>query len=338
MSYYILTIGTLFAINVILVLGLNVQFGYAGVLNFGYIAFVAIGSYVTSATSLGGGSSQYYVQQYILGWNLPWPLPVILGGLASAAMGLLVAFIAIRRLRSDYLAISTIAMSLVLWTVIGNETWLFNGWQGVAGVPRPFASQLQNAPQVASDAIFFGICVAVAVLVFIACRQLYHTPLGRSWRAVREDDVAAESSGHPSFQRKLSAFVVGCFIAGIGGGLLAEYATAFSTSAWLPLETFFIWAAMIVGGPGNYLGAVLGAAIVLVGLNEGTRYLPSVVDPATVQALRGVAIGVLMLLVLKFRPEGLIPERRIHLYKREKGARLLEQRGSGSSGKEASTP
>jgi len=202
-------------------------------------------------TSLGHGST-YYVQQYILQWSLPWPLPLLLGGCAAGILGLLMAFLAMRRLRSDYLAISTIALSLVLWTVIGNQSALFNGWQGLDGIPRPVPAFIENAPGVGADVFFFVLTAAIAVLVFFISWRLYRSPQGRAWRAVREDEVAAESCGHPSFTAKLGAFLLGCVIAGIGGGLLAEYAGAYSTNAWLPLETFVVWAALIVGGPGNY--------------------------------------------------------------------------------------
>jgi len=314
MLYYAIIILTLIALNAILVMGLNIQFGYAGVLNFGYVTFVAVGAYVTAVSTLGKGNSNF-VQQYILHWSLPWPLPLILAGLVSAALGALMAVVALRRLRSDYLAIATISMSQVIWTVIGNDTPLFNGWQGLAGVPQPFAIPLQNASQVTTSIVFLIISVVMAVLVYIGSRLLYRSPLGRLMRSVREDDVVTETFGHSAFKIKFIAFVIGCFVAGVGGGLLVEYQSAYSTNAWLPIETFIIWAALIIGGTGNNLGAIVGSAVVLVGINEATRFLPSFIDPSILQPIRGILIGALMLVVLKFMPAGLISERRIKLYK-----------------------
>lgn len=313
MGYYILTLAIVLAINAIIVSGLNVQYGFAGVLNFGYIAFVAIGAYVAAVTSLGNGNPNF-VQSYILHWNLPWPLPVIMGGLAAALLGCIMAFIALRSLRSDYLAIATIALSQVLWTVIGNATPLFNGWQGVAGVPRPFSGLTKNASAFNTDLFFLIIVLVIGALIYLANRMLYRSPLGRVMRGVREDEAVVETFGRQAFKIKFIAFTFGCFIAGIGGALLVEYQSAYGTQAWLPLETFVIWAAMIVGGTGNNGGAVIGAAVVMVGINEMTRFLPSSISPEILEPLRGVLIGVIMLLVLKFMPSGVLSERRIRLY------------------------
>jgi ABC-type branched-subunit amino acid transport system permease subunit len=315
MLFYSIELATLIAINVIFVLALNVQFGYVGVLNVGFIAFVAIGAYITAVTSLGNANNGF-TQLYILHWNLAWPLPVLLGGLAAAAVGLLMATVTLRNLRADYLAIATLSLAQVLYTIIANNDSLFNGAQGLAGVPRPFDSQLVDAPQEVYGLVFLVIAVIFAVIVFLACRQLQRSPLGRFMRAVREDEVVAESFGRRPVIARLVALGIGCFFAGIGGGLLIEYQTAFGSQAWFPLETFIIFAAVIVGGTGNNLGAVAGAAIVLVGINESTRFLPSSIPADVVGPGRGVLIGVLLILFLRFRPQGILPETRVRLYGR----------------------
>jgi ABC-type branched-subunit amino acid transport system permease subunit len=326
MEYYVVSIALYLVINVVLVLGMEVQFGFAGVLNFGYIAFVAIGAYVTAVTSMG--TQQGVQQEYILHWSLPWPLPLLLAGLVSAVLGLVMAFLAMRRLRSDYLAISTIALSQVLWTVIGNDTALFNGWQGLINVPRPW--QMDDAP-------FLLVATIIGLLIFFVCRQLYRSPLGRVWRTVRQDEMVAESFGRDAFRARVISLLVGCFIAGVGGGLLVEYGTSFSTGAWMPVETFFILAAVIVGGNGNYLGAILGAAVVLVLIGEGSAYIPQTIDPMIVESLRGVLTGLLLILVLKFKPAGLWPESSLRLY-REPSPSLItapKDRGADSKDQEA---
>ncbi|MBJ7610021.1 MAG: branched-chain amino acid ABC transporter permease [Candidatus Dormibacteraeota bacterium] len=315
MLFYLIEIVTLIAINVIFALGLNIQFGYVGVLNVGYIAFVAIGAYITAVTSLGN-TENGFTQLYILHWNVPWPLPVLFGGLAAAAVGLLLATVTLRNLRADYLAIATLSLAQVLYTIVANNDSLFNGAQGLAGVPRPFDAQLADASQEVYGLVFLIIAVIFAAILFLATRQLQRSPLGRFMRAVREDEVVAESFGRRPLVARLAALGIGCFFAGIGGGLLIEYQTAFGSQAWFPLETFIIFAAVIVGGTGNNLGAVVGAAIVLVGINESTRFLPASIPSELVGPGRGVLIGVLLILFLRFRPQGLLPETRVRLYGR----------------------
>lgn len=317
MLFYLIEIATLIAINVIFALGLNIQFGYVGVLNVGYIAFVAIGAYITAVTSLGNTDSGF-TQTFILHWNLPWPLPLLVGGIAAAAVGLLLATVTLRNLRADYLAIATLSLAQVLYTIVANNDGLFNGAQGLAGVPRPFDDQLATANQDVYGLVFLVIAVIFAGLLFLACRQLQRSPLGRFMRAVREDEVVTESFGRRPVVARLVALGIGCFFAGIGGGLLVEYQSAFGSQAWFPLETFIIFAAVIVGGTGNNLGAVVGAAVVLVGINESTRFLPSSLPPELIGPGRGVLIGVLLILFLRFRPQGLLPETRVRLYGRSR--------------------
>lgn len=313
MEYYVLLVVTSLAINAIFALGLNLQFGFAGVLNFGYIVFVAMGAYVTAVTTLGGGASGF-VQTYIIKWSLPWPVPLLLGGLAAGALALVMAFVALRDLRSDYQAIAMIALAQVLWIAIGNQPEIFNGYQGLAGIPRPFAAQLFSATPLVNDLVFLLITVVFLAATFYVCRRVYRSPLGRVMRAVREDDVVPESFGRGSLKIRLTAFVLGSFIAGVGGGLLVEHDSAFGSNGWVPIETFIIFAAVIIGGMGNNLGAIAGAAVVMVGLNEATRFLPSAIPASVVEPMRGILIGVLMLLVLRFRPQGLFPENRFRLY------------------------
>ena len=319
MQYYLLLILTSLAINSILALALNLQFGFTGVLNFGYIVFVAVGAYITSVTTLGQGAPGF-VQTYFVHFSLPWPLPLLAGGLVAAALAGVFALIALRDLRSDYQAIAMIALAQVLWTIIGNQQGIFNGYQGLAGIPRPFSGVLANASPTTNDVVFLLICVAFATATFYLCRRVYRSPLGRVMRAVRDDEVVPESFARSSLRVRLVAFVLGSFLAAVGGGLLVEHDSAFGSNGWVPIETFIIFAALIIGGMGSNVGAVVGAAFVLVGLNEATRFLPSSIPAEVIQPVRGILIGVLMILMLRFRPEGLVPERRWRLYRKRAAA------------------
>lgn len=287
----------------ILVLGLNLQFGLTGILNFTYITFVAIGAYVSGVLTLGTPTQQ---QTYILGAHVPFPLNVLAGGIAAGIVGLAISFTALGRLRSDYLAIVTVAAGQIVYTVIGNAAGIFNGWNGIFGIPVPGPAGLSATNQ---QLFFGGVTFVILVITFLLMQRLQASPLGRTLRSIREDETVTAAFGRNTYLLKMLAFFVGSFIAGVGGGLLGEYATAYNPSAFLPGETFILWAALLIGGVGNNWGAVLGALIVPVGFTEVTRFLPSSIDSSLVQSLRGVAIGLLIILVTYFLPHGILRER-----------------------------
>lgn len=310
--FYLLTLATFAAIYGTLVLGLNIQWGYAGILNFMYIAFVAVGGYVTSLLTMSP-TFPGMGETYILGLNWPFIPAFLVGGLAAALFAFIVGLLSLNRLRSDYFAIVTISIALVLWTIAGNDTPLVNGWDGISGIPQPFADAL-NLDINTYGFVFLGLCIVVLVLVYIFCERLYRSPFGRALRSVREDEMVSEGLGKHVFGLRLKAFVIGAFIAGIGGALLVTYVDAFNPSAWTSGETFFIWAALLLGGSANNRGAMLGALLVPVLFAEATRFLPTFnATPQLVDAIRYIAIGVLILITIRFRPQGIISERKFHV-------------------------
>lgn len=307
--YYLFTLAFFFFAYCILGWGLNLQFGEGGILNFAYIGFVAIGAYVAGVTSMGqpqpGGG-----QTYILGWSLPFPLGLIAGGLAAAACALLVALVAFRRLRTDYLAMVLISLSLVLYDIINNFVPLFNGADGLTNVPEPLADAFGlNANTFVP--FFAGVTLLIALVMWYLMSRITRSPLGRTLRAIRDDPEAASALGKNVFRYQLTAMLIGSFYAGIGGGLIIEFSGAFNTSAWLPGETFLIFAAVIVGGVGNNKGMILGALIVPVLFTQLPKFLPDVPGhPGLILNIAAMAIGVLLIAVLWFRPQGIIPEKR----------------------------
>ena len=323
--FYILTLATFAAIYGVLVIGLNIQWGFTGILDFMYIAFVAVGGYTTALFALppvqpGMGET------YILGLNWPYIPSLLVGGLAAALLAFIVGLLSLNRLRSDYFAIVTVAAGLVLWSVAGNATPLVNGWDGISGIPQPF-NEL-NLDVNTYGFVFLGLCVVALVIVYVFSERLYHSPFGRALRSVREDETVAQGLGKNVFSLRLKAFVIGAFIAGVGGGLLVTYVDAFNPSAWTTGETFFLWAALLLGGSANNRGAMLGALLVPVLFAEVTRYLPTLASsPQLVDAIRYIAIGVLLLLTMRFRPQGIIAERRYRLGRRE-----MALAGAGAGG------
>lgn len=307
MEYYILTAAIFFFTYCIFCWGLNLQFGLTGILNFTFITFVAIGAYFAGVTALKPADGTT-TGQYILGWDLPYPIPAILGGVAAAILAALVGIVGLRRLRSDYLAIATVSVGQIAWFIIGNDTPIFNGWDGITGVPQPWNSVL-NLDYNHYEWVIMLISAAFAGIGYLVIRALNRSPYGRVLRAIREDENVAASLGKNVFAYKMSAFIIGSVFAGIGGALTVEFIGAFNPSGWLTPETFIIWAAVLVGGRGNNLGMVIGAFLVPVIFNEITRFLPQIpAHPELIQSIRGMAIGFLLIIVVRFRPNGILPE------------------------------
>lgn len=312
MEYYLLTLAIFFCIFVIENWGLNLQFGMTGILDFTYITFVAIGAYFAGVTALGQANSAT-TGTYILGWHLPYPVPAFFGGLAAAILAVLIGIVGLRRLRSDYLAIATVSIGQIVWFTIGNATSLFNGWDGITSVPHPWNSvfQLNNQQYMWIMLLISAVFLGIGYLVIHA---LYNSPYGRVLRSIREDEAVVAALGKNVFRYKMSAFIIGSAFAGIAGALTVEFIQAFNPSGWTTPETFIIWAAMLVGGRGNNRGMVLGALLVPVLFNEVTRFLPQIfpsVPSNLIQAFRGMAIGLLLILIVRFKPDGILPERKI---------------------------
>ena len=259
MTYYVFTLVFFLFDYFILAMGLNIQYGETGILNFAYIGFVAIGAYFTGVFSLhsAAGTGQFY----ILGLGLPFPINLLLGGIAAMCFALVVALITLRRLRTDYLAIVLISLSLVLYDFCNNYVGLFNGADGLYNVPEPFAKTLGLT--VNSFIPFFACLTAViSLLMWFVMSRVTRAPMGRTFRAIRDDHVVAAALGKNVFGMQLKSMLIGSFYAGIGGGLLIQFGGSFNPTAWLPGETFVVFAVLLVGGAGNNIGMFVGALLV----------------------------------------------------------------------------
>jgi branched-chain amino acid transport system permease protein len=307
--YYGLTILVYFGCNALMAMGLTIQFGWAGILNFCYYILVAIGGYAASLAAIGPvPPGMGNVVQYIGGWTLPWPIPVAAAGVAGAALAVFIALVAVRRLQSDYLAIGTLVLGEIAWFLAGNTTPVVNGWNGLTGVPQPLAGVL-NLPPVEYNVVFCAGVLAIAALGFWVLSRLDLSPFGRALRAMRENEQTVAACGKDVGLLRLKAMIVGGVFAAVGGALFIEFIGSISPYLWDVPETFVLFAALIVGGNGNRWGTVLGAALVPVAFLEATRFVPAIGNnPATIAALRWVAIGLLVIFMLLFRPQGILPE------------------------------
>lgn len=304
-SFYISTLVVYFGVDVLSGLSLNLQFGYAGVVNFGYIMFQAVGAYMAAVVVLGPSS---LFQQYVFGARLPFPVPLLVATLAGALLSLVVGLFSLRRIRRDYQAAILLILSLIATQAVQAEVPLFNGSNGLVGIPHPFA----NLPVSLQDYqwIYGGWTLVLCAVVYVIVKRLSGSAWGRALRAMRDQEDAASAIGLNITALRLQVFVIGGAIAGLSGGLLVEYIQAWSPDAWGYAETFVIFTAIFVGGLGNYRGAVLGVLLVPIIFLELPRFLPQFGYVGLTDSLEWIAIGAIWMVCLYVRPRGILPERR----------------------------
>lgn len=278
-------------IYALMALGVNLTWGMAGMVNLGLAGFFAVGAYATALLTKAG---------------VPIPLGVAAAAVAAAITGAAVALIT-ARLRADYLAIVTLGFSESVRIAAANEIWLTNGSDGIAGIPGPWRGIL--SPQ-QFNLIFLGIVVAVLAVVFVVLQQMGRSPFGRVLRAIRDDEDVAAVAGKHVVMFKVKAFAVGAAVLGIAGALYAHETSYIAPDIFAPLLTLNIILALVAGGVGNNAGAVLGA-VLIVALLEGTRFAAPLVpflEPAQVAAARELLVSVLLLVIMRALPEGIIRE------------------------------
>ena len=311
MSYYVINLLIYAAVDAMACLGLSQQFGVAGVTNFGFIIFQAAGAYTAGILSLPNQSANGGFQSYIGGWNLPFPLPWIGAALVGGLLALPFTFLVGRRLRGDFAAVGLLVTAVLLNLLATNFRPLLNGDAGLSLVPPPFGQQFSEQSNGYQWAFAAGAIVLCA-LVYLFVRRITESPYGRSLRAMRDNDTVADSLGKNLLSLRTAMLVTGGAIAGLSGGILVSYIGTWSPAAWGYAETVVLFAAVIIGGAGNHLGAIVGALLVPVGFEEITRLIPASngLPPNLIPSLQWVAIGLLIVVFLWFRPRGILPERK----------------------------
>ena len=289
---YVLDLIVYIGIFGIVALSLNLEFGFAGLANFGKVAFFLIGAYSYALLSQIG---------------LPFYLCLIAGALISSVFGLLISLPALR-LRADYLAIVVLTFGEILRLIVKSESWLAGGDWGIAVSP---AISLMGASHRVNALVNIGLVYLCLVICFLVLQLLANSPYGRVIRAIREDEVAAEALGKDKAKYKAQIFMLGSAMAGIAGGLYAQYLQCILPGMFMPMISFTVWIMVLLGGPANNWGALLGAGLVELfdrGANIAKDYLILPVDPSNLQY---ILFGVLIILVLFYRPGGLLKESQI---------------------------
>ncbi len=310
-------IATLVLIYVILGLGLNVVVGLAGLLDLGYVAFYAVGAYSYALLS------QYF------GWSFWACLPI--GTLLAATFGLLLGF-PVLRLRGDYLAIVTLGFGEIIRILLNNFTSITGGPNGIGNIPKPSLPFIQFEPNFEIVWLEFGrratdggvpfhkffdlpydsslkvivlylIALALAVITILIIQRLIRMPVGRAWEALREDEIACRSLGLNRTAIKLSAFTIGASFAGFAGSLFAARQGFINPESFIFWESVIILAIVVLGGMGSQIGVMIAAAIVVL-LQELT---------AEFDEYRLLAFGAIMVLMMIWKPQGLLPMKRPHI-------------------------
>jgi branched-chain amino acid transport system permease protein len=306
-SAYLVSVLTEGAIFGILALGLNVIWGWSGDFDLAYYGYVAVGAYMTLVLTIGRPTAP---AEYILGLQLPYPLAVLGAVASSMLVGLVVGLIALRHLRGIYFSIVTLGAVYVMYVIAGQYVPLFDGYNGLSGLFDPMGDWF-GLDYLSYQYFFLALSLVCFVLVFLFMARISSSRFGMALRTLREDERAAAAFGRDIYLLKLKGYVLGAGLAGFGGALFAAYLSAFNPSAWSPVEVIVLYSAVLVGGRGNIVGVTLGVLIMGVLVQESTRFLPEIPGhPQVVLALRGAIIGLVLVLFLRFRPQGLLPERR----------------------------
>jgi branched-chain amino acid transport system permease protein len=312
-AFYLINLLVYAAVDAMACLGLSQQFGVAGVTNFGFIIFQAAGGYAAAVLALPHDSASGGFQSYIGGWNLPFPLPWIGAAVVGGLISLPFTFLVGRRLRGDFAAVGLLVTAVLLNLLVTNYRPLLNGDAGLSLIPTPLHGDNVFSVQTAGyQWVFAAVAIVLALGVYLFVRRITASPYGRSLRAMRDNDVVADSLGKNLFSLRTAMLVTGGAIAGLSGGILVTYITTWSPAAWGYAETVVLFAAVIIGGAGNHLGAILGAILVPVGFEEITRFIPTSnsLPPNLIPSLQWVAIGLLIVIFLWLRPQGILPERK----------------------------
>ena len=305
--YYVIILLVYGGVDVIACLGLSQQFGVAGVTNFGFIIFQAAGAYTASVLSLPSQSANGRFQSYIGGWNLPWPVPWIGAAIVGGLIALPFTFLVGRRLRGDFAAVGLLITAVMANLLVTNYRPLLNGDAGLSLVPAPLQGEYDPTSQ-RYQWVYAAGAIMLAAGAFLLVRRLTESPYGRSLRAMRDNDLVADSLGKNLVSMRAAVLVLGGALAGLSGAILVGFINTWAPAAWGYAETIVLFAAVIIGGAGNHRGAVLGAILVPVAFEEITRFISG--PPGVVDDLQWVAIGLLIVIFLWFRPQGVLPERR----------------------------
>ncbi|MBB5355362.1 branched-chain amino acid transport system permease protein [Anoxybacillus mongoliensis] len=309
-------VATLVGIYIAMALGLNIVVGLAGLLDLGFVAFFAIGAYTYGIFATTQANNFMPFGQYPLSGESFWVF-LIIGCIVAAIFGILLG-IPVLRVKGDYLAIVTLGFGEIIRIIFNNldkPINITNGAMGLASVqpPKLFGLEFMYPSQ------FYYVVLVILLLTIFVVRRLEYSKIGRAWKAVRENEIAAQAMGIPLVRTKLMAFAVGASFSGMMGVVFAAKQTFVDPTSFTLLESITILVMVILGGMGSVPGVILGAALVTIlnlqvlteltnWLNQlslsGVVHIPDALSPAKMQRF---IFGVILILFALYRPQGLLP-------------------------------
>lgn len=299
MDAYMVRILNLCAIYTVLGLSMNLINGFTGLFSLGHAGFMAVGAYVTAILTLSvNGKVQNFFLEPIAAplSNVVWPFfpSLLLGGILTAVAGFLIGAPALR-LKGDYLAIATLGFAEIIRVIFINTQNITNGALGLKGIPG-------------YTNLWWSFGTAIFTIVFMIL--LINSSYGRAFKAIREDEIAAESMGIDLFKHKVLSFTIGAFFAGIGGGLLGNLLGTIDPAMFKSTLTFNILLIIVLGGMGSITGTVISAFVVTIS-QEALRFLDQPMDLGFfvipgVAGMRMVVFSVMLMLVVLFYRHGLM--------------------------------
>jgi branched-chain amino acid transport system permease protein len=296
---------------ILLTLGLSVVVGLAGLLDLGYIAFFMLGSYTTALMTESGALDQFHFVEWTTWASIPFA--IIVAMLAGFALG-----VPTLRLRGDYLAIVTLGFHEIVRQA-ANNLEITNGSRGIAGIPRPSIGGFEFGLDPAH--YWRYLCIPAIILAVIMIRHLDSSRIGRYWAAIREDEVAAAAMGVPVTKMKVLAFVIGASTSGIAGWIFAVKSSYIAPNSFPLLKSILVLSAVVIGGLGSISGAALGAVLVWM-LPETIRDASGGADILGFDVTTGrtAVFGLLLIIVMIYRPGGLLAAKRRRTELSEAGA------------------
>lgn len=288
------------AIFVILGVSLNLVLGFTGMFSLGHAGFMCIGAYTTAILTMSPASKEIvYFMEPIVPFlaNVQWPvLPaILLGGIMAGLFGYLVGFPALR-LKDDYLAIATLGFAEIIRIIVTNTITITNGALG-----------LKNIPSVKSLWVYW----LAAIITVVIIQRIINSSWGYAFKAIRDNEIAAEAMGINIFKHKLLSFTIGAFFAGIAGALMAHLITSVDPTMFRFLFTFQILLIVVLGGMGSITGSVIAAIIVTIGMEwlrfvEQPMNLLGLIEIPGLSGMRMVIFSILLLLVILFYRQGIM--------------------------------
>lgn len=298
-----LTLFTIVLIYVVLASGLNIVVGFTGLLDLGYVAFYAIGGYYAAIIFVQVLKNAFGLDITEMWW-LTWVNLLVGGGLAALA-GTILGYPTLR-LRGDYIAIMTLGFGEIIRIVANNWSSVTRGPSGISGIPKFAVGDFVFQSNFRS----YFLALVLAVLSLLIISRIVRSRVGRAWTAIREDEVAAAAMGINTSRYKLLSYSSGAFFAGVMGVFFGQYLNFIHPSNFKLMESFVMLSLVVLGGMGGIAGPVVGA-VIWISLQEWLRDFSFVQEHPEV---RGIAMGIILVLLMIFRPQGIAGGRRLALH------------------------